>query len=106
MYVAFGRAVASYERQLSRVCHDERAEALLPRSLARLIACGKQGERGQRLLGALRSTSFGMFEHLALRTRVIDDALLEGLAAGARQLVLLGAGLDARAHRLPQLAET
>ncbi|MDO0924299.1 SAM-dependent methyltransferase [Streptomyces sp. TG1A-8] len=37
----------------------------------------------------------------ALRTRVFDDFLLSGAAAGSRQVVLLGAGLDTRAHRLP-----
>lgn len=35
-----------------------------------------------------------------LRTRFIDDAVRAGLAAGLRQLVLLGAGFDARGHRL------
>jgi O-methyltransferase involved in polyketide biosynthesis len=35
-----------------------------------------------------------------VRTRVIDDAVEEAVAAGARQLVVLGAGFDCRAHRL------
>ncbi|WP_436232676.1 SAM-dependent methyltransferase [Actinacidiphila alni] len=38
--------------------------------------------------------------YFALRTRVLDDFLLDAAAAGARQVVLLGAGLDARALRL------
>jgi methyltransferase (TIGR00027 family) len=36
-----------------------------------------------------------------VRTRLIDDLLGEALADGARQLVLLGAGYDSRAFRLP-----
>lgn len=36
-----------------------------------------------------------------LRTRVFDDFLLERAAAGAHQVVILGAGLDSRAYRLP-----
>lgn len=38
------------------------------------------------------------------RTRLIDDLTLEALADGARQVVLLGAGYDSRAYRLPAMA--
>jgi len=38
--------------------------------------------------------------YFGLRTRVLDDFLLQAVRAGARQVVLLGAGLDARAYRL------
>jgi methyltransferase (TIGR00027 family) len=38
--------------------------------------------------------------YFGLRTRVLDDHLLRSTRAGARQVVLLGAGLDARAFRL------
>nr|WP_285620058.1 SAM-dependent methyltransferase [Actinoallomurus iriomotensis] len=36
-----------------------------------------------------------------MRTRLIDDLLGAALAGGARQVVLLGAGYDSRAYRLP-----
>lgn len=36
-----------------------------------------------------------------LRTRAFDDFLLRRATEGCRQVVLLGAGLDTRAHRLP-----
>ncbi|MBV2355245.1 SAM-dependent methyltransferase [Streptomyces sp. J2-1] len=38
--------------------------------------------------------------YFGLRTRVLDDFLLGSTAAGAAQVVLLGAGLDTRAFRL------
>ncbi|QMU71339.1 class I SAM-dependent methyltransferase [Streptacidiphilus sp. P02-A3a] len=38
--------------------------------------------------------------YFGLRTRVLDDYLLRSVRAGARQVVLLGAGLDSRAFRL------
>jgi methyltransferase (TIGR00027 family) len=38
-----------------------------------------------------------------LRTRFIDDAVREGLAAGLDQVVLLGAGFDARGLRMPEI---
>ena len=44
-------------------------------------------------------------EGVRLRTRFIDEAVREGLAAGLRQVVLLGAGFDARGLRMPEIAE-
>lgn len=38
------------------------------------------------------------------RTRLIDDWISEQIVAGARQVVILGAGFDCRALRLPALA--
>ncbi|MGH3382142.1 MAG: class I SAM-dependent methyltransferase [Actinoallomurus sp.] len=38
--------------------------------------------------------------YFGLRTKVLDDFLLRQARAGARQVVLLGAGLDTRAYRL------
>jgi methyltransferase (TIGR00027 family) len=43
--------------------------------------------------------------YMQVRTRVIDDALREFVKGGGRQLVLLGAGFDTRALRLPELAD-
>lgn len=39
--------------------------------------------------------------HVVIRTRFFDDYLLDAAAAGVRQVVLLAAGLDTRAFRLP-----
>ena len=38
------------------------------------------------------------------RTRVIDDAFREAMRAGVEQAVILGAGFDCRAYRLPELS--
>jgi methyltransferase (TIGR00027 family) len=46
----------------------------------------------------------GATEAVPLRTRAIDAALLAAVARGVDRLVILGAGLDARALRLPELA--
>jgi methyltransferase (TIGR00027 family) len=37
------------------------------------------------------------------RTRFIDDALVAAIEAGCKQVVILGAGYDCRAHRIPAL---
>lgn len=44
--------------------------------------------------------SEGSSAHMAFRTRAIDQALEDAVEAGIDQIVLLGAGFDARAHRL------
>ncbi|WP_299538184.1 class I SAM-dependent methyltransferase [uncultured Streptomyces sp.] len=41
-----------------------------------------------------------MARYFGLRTRVLDDFLLGAVRSGPRQVVILGAGLDARAFRL------
>ncbi|NUP75208.1 MAG: SAM-dependent methyltransferase [Sinomonas sp.] len=52
-------------------------------------------------LGPLASLGAAFAHHAVLRTRFFDDYLLEATAAGCRQVVLLAAGLDTRALRLP-----
>lgn len=41
---------------------------------------------------------------IRLRTRFLDDFVREGVAGGMGQVVLLGAGFDARALRMPELS--
>jgi methyltransferase (TIGR00027 family) len=45
------------------------------------------------------------YDGVRLRTRFIDDYVREGLAAGLDQLVLLGAGFDARGLRMGEIAQ-
>ena len=47
-----------------------------------------------------------MAEGMAVRTRFFDHFFLEATGAGIRQAVILAAGLDARAYRLPWPANT
>ena len=44
-----------------------------------------------------------MADLLALRTAAIDKAVRDAIAGGATQLVILGAGYDGRAWRMPEL---
>lgn len=115
IYVAFARALATRDPELSHACSDPYAEALLPRALVPLLHSAK---RLPAVSDAVRRLSFGLCDHIALRTALIDaateHATADHLAPGSdgkrastavEQLVLLGAGLDARAHRMPCLAQ-
>ena len=42
-----------------------------------------------------------LIDVMAVRTRFFDDFLVKAAAAGLRQAVILAAGLDSRAYRLP-----
>lgn len=88
-----------------RVAPDPHAGALVP-ALLRLpsqvvTAAPWAAPAVHRALGV---ASLGLSWHVALRTLAIDDAARDALRAGARQIVLLGAGLDNRAGRLPEAA--
>jgi methyltransferase (TIGR00027 family) len=62
-----------------------------------------------RLKRGTRSTLLEATRHgadmVVLRTLVIDEHVRHAVAGGAKQLVILGAGLDGRPYRLPELAE-
>ncbi len=103
--VAFARAVATHDPELSRICRDPLAERFIPKPYARLIRGASASPRPDAAFRALRTLSLGMVDHLALRTAVIDEALESASVDKTPQVVLLGAGLDARAHRLDALRE-
>ena len=103
MYVALARSVATHEAALSLACRDPVAHRLLPRSLRMLARMAALSPTTAR---ALRYSQLGMFDHHAMRTALIDQALHAALERGAEQLVLLGAGLDTRGHRMPALSNT
>jgi methyltransferase (TIGR00027 family) len=102
LYVALARGVATHEAALSRACTDPFARDLLPNSLSMLVRGAASSRNAAR---ALRYSSLGMFDHHAMRTALIDRMLHAAIDRGARQLVLLGAGLDTRAHRVSALSD-
>ncbi len=80
---------------------------------ARFIAPGLSAGAIVKVPG-LRRLAPGIIERLIpggvwfelARTRGMDDFVREEVAGGARQVVILGAGLDSRAYRMPELAAT
>lgn len=83
---------------------DATAAALLPAPLGPALSHWQALPRWARSVRlAPRLASAGLVDHLDLRTRAIDRELEEAIHAGARTLVILGAGFDGRAYRLPCL---
>lgn len=77
------------------------SERLFEDPLARIFAAAG----GHAREGTERFLSLPFFrDGIRLRTRHIDDVVRETITGGARQLVLMGAGFDARALRLPEVA--
>ena len=98
-----GRAMA--DAGVSHVAdfHDPTARVFLGekgrRSLARIEHAVREGKRGFRIEMART-----MADMMALRTRAIDAAVHDAIVEGAKQLIILGAGYDGRAWRMPELA--
>ena len=98
--VALFRALET-ARGRDRVFDDPLAVRFLPgryRLLARLARVRPVGLRLSRLIDARWP---GPRPSAVARTRLIDDLVAGALADGARQVLLLGAGYDSRAYRLP-----
>ncbi|XXX73352.1 SAM-dependent methyltransferase [Sorangium sp. So ce134] len=106
--VAALRALYTEMPEPYRLAPDPLAAGLVPWPLAlpsRLVPLAASSPAAARAVHrGLGLALFGLSYHVALRTRAIDDALREAVARGASQLVVLGAGLDSRAMRLPELA--
>lgn len=100
--VAFSRGVGVDRSEL-----DPYAAALLPRGVAAFIGASHQrGLIGTAARTLYRAASLGLVDHITLRTLAIDHHLLAALTDGLEQVVILGAGLDARAWRLPVLRKS
>jgi methyltransferase (TIGR00027 family) len=78
------------------------SERLFDDPYARIFAAaGDHAREGTELFLSLPSFR----DFIRLRTRHIDDAVRDAIGHGARQLMLMGAGFDARALRLPEVAQ-
>ena len=97
---SFTAAAMAMARSVGGV--DPLAMALLDGPLAVVARLGRTGRAPAALVNV---GTLGLVDHIEMRTRAIDAALGVAVAAGVRQLVVLGAGLDARAWRLPELAD-
>ncbi|MGD0948434.1 MAG: SAM-dependent methyltransferase [Candidatus Binatia bacterium] len=100
-YMAFFRALESARPSRRRLFTDSFAVDFLRPALRRAVRLSRVPVLGalipwysdRRLPGARTSG--------VARTRLIDDALCQALREGIGQVLILGAGFDCRAYRLP-----
>ena len=103
-WVAAWRGIAGGARP--SLIHDGIAERLVPDPYGAILRIARRYPSATATVHKIAdAVSRGRSRHLALRTRAIDDATTRAVEAGASQLVIVGAGLDARAFRLPVLAD-
>ncbi len=103
--VALYRALEHRERRRPRLFTDPFAHAFLRPSHRLLIHAARLPSVHAAVRRYADRRAPGARTSAIARTRFIDDRVRERVAAGARQLVVLGAGFDTRAHRL-DLART
>lgn len=101
-YVALYRALETVAPR-PRV-RDPLASAFLSSGLALAVRAARLRPLGLLLTRYADRRAPGARTSAIARTCLIDDVARQTAAASVRQVVLLGAGFDCRAHRLPELA--
>jgi methyltransferase (TIGR00027 family) len=102
-FVALGRAMADAGLSHLPGFSDPTARVFLTKKGHRSLA-KTQRIAIQRPGGFQTQMARAMADMIALRTAGIDTGVREAIAGGARQVVILGAGYDGRAWRMPELA--
>ena len=98
--VAMLRSIEAERPEDERICHDPYASAMANKGLGPFLS---------KLIiqsGLYDRLSPGAMSFVVGRERYIDDYLVAGLRDGLDQVVLLGAGFDTRAYRIPGISKT
>jgi methyltransferase (TIGR00027 family) len=101
--VAFARALETAGGEQLRLFADPFAEHFLPRSMRMPIRLTRVPLLGNGILALGDLLLPGGWGNVVGRTCFIDSALCCALRDGVDQVVILGAGYDCRAYRLPEL---
>lgn len=101
-FMALFRALESRRRPArARLFEDPLASCFLGFRLGLAARAARLPPLGHALAAAIDRRWPGARASGIARTRLIDDAVLRALRAGVAQVILLGAGFDSRAWRLP-----
>ena len=96
--------VAADQYSATPLVHDPWAATLLP-APTRFIAAATRWSPVRRALRSATDKQFaGGWASFLCRKRYIDDQLRAAVAKGVEAVVILGAGYDTRAYRLPELS--
>ncbi len=104
-YVALFRAIESSLPANRRLFEDPFARQFLGPRLALLASLCRVPGAADLVSRYIDGRWAGARSSAVARTRLIDDSIADALAQGLDQLVILGAGFDARAYRLAGLSE-
>jgi methyltransferase (TIGR00027 family) len=104
-YVALYRALETVERRRRPLFSDPFATRFLSPGLNRAVRAARRPTVHSLIARYADHRAPGARTSAIGRTKIIDDVVRSSVAAGVRQLVILGAGFDCRAHRLPELAD-
>jgi methyltransferase (TIGR00027 family) len=102
-HMAFFRALESLRPPHQRLFSDPYAACFLSPGFRRAVSLASVPGLGRAIPWLADVIVPGARSSAIARTRVIDDALVAALGKGIRQVVILGAGFDCRALRIPEL---
>lgn len=91
------RLIEQYQPENIRLFHDPLVKDLVGSSIRTLMRFKSMRNLAIRQMDAITPGIYGV---QIARTRFIDDAVLDAIAQGIEQVVILGAGLDTRPYRL------
>ena len=100
--MALLRAIEAARPETERLFDDPISRRLVPGIWRAFLLPGL----GDLLVALTEKRGPGALGNLYCRTRYIDDALRRALAGGLEQVVILGAGFDCRAYRIPGIERT
>lgn len=104
--VAAIRAIESARPQRDRLFVDPLAAAFLGPKMRAVLTLSRLPGMSDRVMAFYERALPGVLGSTLCRVRYIDEAAPRAVAAGCRQVVLLGAGYDSRAYRLAELGAT
>lgn len=97
-------AIEQFVPQPQRIIQDALAYRFLPTLLRIVVNVGRFGTVREKLFASIDQRVPGVRGGILCRKRYIDDKLVDMLGYGLQTLVILGAGMDTRAYRIPELA--
>jgi methyltransferase (TIGR00027 family) len=103
-YMALFRALEAAVPTDRRLFEDPFAAAFLPRRLRLVASLSSVPPVGALVRAYIDHRWPGVRTSAIARTRFIDDAAEAAIRSGIEQVVILGAGFDARAYRLAAMA--
>lgn len=102
-YIALFRAIESNQPQNKRLFNDPLASLFLDTGLQLAVKITALPLIGNTVINYIQKRGMGGLSASIARTKYIDDLVKRAVDGGAKQVIILGAGFDTRAMRLPFL---